>query len=93
MSLHEEVLLHDYANEVSESSSRICEEVPLYDYANEVSESSSRIHENDKDMVNLRDPIFQERDIELREDPTNNSNHSIETSSSINIDFDPEKCK
>ncbi|CAG8788360.1 21964_t:CDS:1, partial [Racocetra persica] len=42
------------------------------------------------DMVNLRDLIFQERDIELREDPTNNSDHSIKSSSSINIDFDSE---
>ncbi|CAG8796096.1 24583_t:CDS:1, partial [Racocetra persica] len=43
-----------------------------------------------EDMVNLRDPIFLKKDIELCENLTNNFNHSIESSSSINIDFDSE---
>ncbi|CAG8598963.1 8091_t:CDS:1, partial [Racocetra persica] len=47
MSLYEEVPLYDYANEISESSSRIYKKVSLHDYANEVSESSSRVYEND----------------------------------------------
>ncbi|CAG8813679.1 24037_t:CDS:1, partial [Dentiscutata erythropus] len=40
--------------------------------------------------VNLRDPIFQERDIEPYENLIHSSNHSIESSNSINIDFNLE---
>ncbi|CAG8813612.1 2087_t:CDS:1, partial [Dentiscutata erythropus] len=66
------------------------EEEESEEYESNDNETLSQTNLVLEETVNLKDPIFQERDIELYENLIYSSNHSIESSNSINMDFNPE---